>query len=41
MATWKGIDVSEHNGIIDWDKVKADGIHFAMIRMGIGSDIKS
>lgn len=32
----KGIDVSEHNGIIDWEKVKASGIEFAMIRAGYG-----
>lgn len=37
----KGIDVSEHNQVIDWDKVKADGIQFAMIHMGYGSDITS
>ena len=27
----KGIDVSEFAGTIQWDKVKADGIVFAMI----------
>ncbi len=32
----KGIDVSEHNGVIDWEKVKASGIQFAMIRAGYG-----
>jgi len=32
----KGIDVSEHNGLIDWDKVKASGIGFAMLRGGYG-----
>ncbi len=32
----KGIDVSYHNGIIDWDKVKADGIEFAILRCGYG-----
>lgn len=37
----KGIDVSSHNGVIDWAKVKKDGVHFAMIRLGFGSDIKS
>lgn len=41
MAMLKGVDVSEHNGVINWDKVKADGVRFAMIRMGFGSDIKS
>ena len=30
----KGIDVSEHNGIIDWNKVKSDGIEFAILRIG-------
>ncbi|MBQ8177456.1 MAG: glycoside hydrolase family 25 protein [Oscillospiraceae bacterium] len=32
----KGIDVSHHNGIVDWDKVKADGIDFAILRCGYG-----
>lgn len=32
----KGIDVSKHNGTIDWNKVKADGIEFAIIRIGYG-----
>ena len=30
-----GIDVSYHNGVIDWAAVKADGIDFAMIRVGV------
>ena len=30
----KGIDVSTHQGTINWDKVKADGIQFAIIRAG-------
>lgn len=30
----KGIDVSKHNGDIDWEKVKADGVDFAFIRVG-------
>ncbi|MDD2297411.1 MAG: glycoside hydrolase family 25 protein, partial [Sphaerochaetaceae bacterium] len=34
----KGIDVSEHNGVIDWGKVKAAGIEFAMIRCGYGQN---
>lgn len=36
----KGIDVSHHQGVIDWDKVAADGIEFAFIRVagrGYGS----
>lgn len=32
----KGIDVSEHNGVIDWQKVAASGIDFAIIRAGLG-----
>lgn len=30
----KGIDVSEHNGTIDFTKVKNDGIEFVIIRLG-------
>lgn len=30
----KGIDVSTHQGKINWEKVKADGIQFAIIRAG-------
>lgn len=33
----KGIDVSTWQGTIDWAKVKADGIGFAMLRLGFGS----
>ncbi|MBO0994632.1 GH25 family lysozyme [Bacillus sp. SD088] len=36
----KGIDVSAHQGKIDWDKVKVEGIEFAIIRMGFGSDLE-
>ena len=34
-----GIDVSKHNGTIDWAKVDASGIDFALIRAGYGNDI--
>ncbi|WP_236849710.1 glycoside hydrolase family 25 protein [Caproicibacterium lactatifermentans] len=37
----KGIDVSEHNGYVDWDTAKAAGLQFAMIRCGYGGDIES
>ena len=37
----KGIDVSEFQGNIDWNKVKSDGIKFAILRVGFGMDIKS
>jgi GH25 family lysozyme M1 (1,4-beta-N-acetylmuramidase)/pterin-4a-carbinolamine dehydratase len=33
-----GIDVSSYQGQIDWAKVKNDGVEFAMIRIGWGSD---
>ncbi len=33
-AARRGIDVSAHQGPIDWAKVKADGIEYAMIRVG-------
>ena len=29
----KGIDVSEFQGNINWDKVKADGIKFAILKL--------
>lgn len=32
----KGIDVSRHQGAIDWAKVKAAGVQFAIIRAGYG-----
>lgn len=39
--TKKVIDVSHHNGTIDWESVKASGIDGAIIRCGFGSDIAS
>lgn len=33
-STSTGIDVSDHNGEINWASVKADGIDFAMLRVG-------
>ena len=36
-----GIDVSQWNGKIDWKKVKKDGVTFAIIRVGYGTDKKS
>lgn len=32
-----GIDVSEHNGKLDWGKIKASGVKFAIIRTGYGT----
>lgn len=37
-AEKKGMDVSEWQGKIDWAKAKADGIEYAVIRCGYGSD---
>lgn len=34
----KGIDVSSCNGFINWDRVKASGIDFAIIRIGFGNN---
>ncbi len=35
----KGIDVSAHQEVIDWNKVKASGVEFVMIRATIGMSI--
>lgn len=34
MPRYKGVDVSEHQGKINWMAVKEDGIQFAIIRIG-------
>ncbi|MBQ8180775.1 MAG: glycoside hydrolase family 25 protein [Ruminococcus sp.] len=34
-----GIDVSEHQGYIDWQGVKDSGVDFAIIRAGYGNDV--
>lgn len=34
-----GIDVSKYQGNIDWGKVKASGIDFVILRVGIGDNI--
>ena len=36
-VTAQGIDVSEHQGRIDWDAVKASGIDFAILRVGFAA----
>lgn len=36
-VTAQGIDVSEHQGRIDWDAVKASGIDFAILCVGFGA----
>ncbi len=34
VVSHKGIDVSKYQGEIDWNKVAADGVEFAIIRLG-------
>lgn len=34
VTSYKGIDVSSHQGKVDWKKVAADGVSFAFIRAG-------
>lgn len=34
LVSHKGVDVSKHQGKIDWQKVAADGVEFAFIRVG-------
>lgn len=36
-----GVDVSDHNGWINWAKAKAGGVEFAIIRIGWGDDMYS
>lgn len=40
-AVKKGIDVSHHQVGIDWEKVKKDGIDYAIIRCGYGGNYTS
>lgn len=37
-GVYNGIDLSEHNGRVDFSKIKSTGIDFVMIREGYGSD---
>ncbi len=37
-AAFKGIDVSYHQGVIDWQAVASAGVDFAIIRCGYGDD---
>ena len=36
MSKLLGIDVSEHNGDLDWAKIKASGVEFVIARSGYG-----
>ncbi len=40
-VTYQGIDVSRHQGYIDWQQVKNAGIDFAIIRCGYGANTAS
>lgn len=40
-ATYQGIDVSHHQGYIDWQQVKNAGIDFAIKRCGYGANTAS
>lgn len=40
MTERKGIDVSKHNGIIDWKKVADSGVSVAIIRAGYGQTVE-
>lgn len=35
-VNWKGIDVSRYQGAIDWERVKASGVDFVLLRSSIG-----
>ena len=37
----KGIDVSEFQGKVDWEKVKNSGVEFAILRCGYGMDFSN
>ena len=39
-AICKGIDVSYHNGTIDWKRVKQSEVEYAIIRCGYGTNVK-
>ena len=40
-AVEKGVDVSHHQGEINWKKVKASDVDFAIVRCGYGQDMES
>lgn len=35
VISHKGIDVSKYQGNIDWEKVRADGVEYAFVRLGL------
>ena len=38
LVNKKGVDIGDHNGNVDFDCLKAAGIEFVMIKLGIGND---
>ena len=34
----RGIDISKHNGAVNWAQVKTDGVQFAILRAGYGKE---
>ena len=40
-ATLRGIDVSAWQETVDWERVKADGVDFVILRCGYGMDMES
>lgn len=41
MNQYNCVDVSEHNGTIDWEAAAEDDVRYAFIRAGFGQDIES
>jgi lysozyme len=39
MAEFKGIDVWQHQWLINWEKVKNSGVQFVMLRAGYGQNL--
>ena len=37
----KGVDISEHNGAVDFAALTQAGVKFAILRLGYGSDYTS
>ena len=38
MHQTKGVDLSEHNGNVDFAALRAAGVEFVLLRLGYGSD---
>lgn len=37
----KGVDISQHNGAVDFSALRAAGVEFVLVRLGFGSDYES